>query len=214
MTIFPPLHHTHQENLVKKPLENPSVWNGGPNLTTRPDCMRRWRPKAPCLSIWGVLEPIGGGQYAVKVLVDTGAEVNLIRKGLLPSENLQDMTRPLVLTAANAGPLAGGDKSTQGLLYLRGVEVDTGKPQGLKFPIQLIEADISADVIVSYGWLAQQNFLINPRRHGVCHQDTHGKIRINCIQKVRVGAICTEPVPQMSPEIFTVVCSRKPLHSA
>ena len=171
----------------------------------RPDCLRRWRPKAPCLAVWGALEPEGGGQFAVKVLIDTGADVNLVRVGLLPPENLRDMTRPLTLTAANAGRMAGGDKCTQGLLHLRGVEVDTGRDQGLKCPIHLVEADITVDAILSYGWLAQHNFLVNPRRHGICHQDTQGMIWIDGIQKVRAAVICAEPIPQPSPSIRMII---------
>ena len=151
---------------------------------------------------------MGGGQFAVKVLVDTGAEVNLVRRGLLPTENLRNMVRPLTLTAANAGHLAGGDKCTHGLLHLRGMIVDTGRPQGLKCPIQLIEADITVDLILSYGWLAQHNFLVNPRRHGICHQDHQGMVWIEGIQKVRAAAICAEPTPTPSALISVILIGK------
>ena len=129
----------------------------------------------------------------MRILIDTGAEINLIRRGVALAACFGNMTRPITLTAANAGRLAGGDRCVEGVLHLRAVEVDTGKPQGLKCPIRLVEADITIDAILSYGWLAEHNFLVNPRRHGICNQHPEGMIWLEGIKKVRAAAIFAEP---------------------
>ena len=71
---------------------------------------------------------IGGHIFDLQFLVDTGAEVNVLRAGLVPDHLLSRLEKPYRLTAANQQVLSGGDKSANVILCLSGTEVDTQTP--------------------------------------------------------------------------------------
>ena len=55
-------------------------------------------------------------------------------------------------------------------LCLNGMEVDTQRPFSLKLPTSFLVAELGRmDAIVSYDWLTQNDFMVNGRRHGICH---------------------------------------------
>ena len=63
------------------------------------------------------------------------------------------------------------------VLHIEGVEVDTGKPQGLKIPTTLLQADLGRiQAILSYDWLATNGFLVNGQRHGLCQITREGEV--------------------------------------
>ena len=66
-----------------------------------------------------------GHQQELTVLVDTGAEVNLIRKGILAEGELQPVAKPLRFTTASSDRLEGGKRKVQGTLRLQGKDPDT-----------------------------------------------------------------------------------------
>ena len=174
--------------------------------------VHKFQAKAPCLVIWGSLDVGIGEQIPLRILIDTGAEINLIRRNLLSPEYLQPLDKPITLTAANAGQLAGGDQKAEGVLHFRGIEVDTGRKQELRCTVSMVEADITIDAILSYGWMAEHNFLVNPRRHGICHQDESGMVWVEGIRKVRAAAIFAEPAGAIS-MVHTNVTDEKCTHS-
>ena len=51
-----------------------------------------------------------GRVQPLQILVDTGAETNLIRKGLIPASEFVPAKRPLCLTTANGQRLRGGER--------------------------------------------------------------------------------------------------------
>ena len=51
-----------------------------------------------------------GDDYLIKILIDTGAEENLVRKGFFPDEYFYSPARPLSFVTANGQPLSGGKK--------------------------------------------------------------------------------------------------------
>jgi len=56
-------------------------------------------------------------------------------------------------------------------MLLKGMDVDTGKPQQLKIPTTFLLAEVGhLDALVSYEWVSKHNFLVNGRRHGICYQ--------------------------------------------
>ena len=113
---------------------------------------------------------IEGHEFDLRFLVDTGAEVNVIKAGLIPDRLLTRLDRPWKLTAANQQRLSGGDKAARVVLRLDGTEVDTQRPFSLKVPTTFLVAELGKlDAIVSYDWITQNDFLINGRRHGMCH---------------------------------------------
>ena len=92
----------------------------------------------------------------VKVLVDTGAEVCLVRRGLVRSEDLAPAKKPRTLVAANGQRLPGGDLELQAELQFDAIEWDTKKSISLTAPTSFYEAETAEDIIVSYRWLAER----------------------------------------------------------
>ena len=99
-------------------------------------------------------------------LLDTGAEVSLIRKGLLPEHAFREATHPMQLVAANNDPVVGGDREVELAIHFFGVEEGTGAKRRLEMPTTLYEAVIEEDVILSYRWMGERAIQVKPRRHG------------------------------------------------
>ena len=126
---------------------------------------------------------IGQTKFVVKALVDTGAEINVIRKGLIPLDHTHTNHRPISMTAADAAPLTGGKTGVSGTAVLGGNEIDTKVWIEIHCPIHFYEAKISAEAILSYSWLANQNLLVNPRRHGLFYHDQGMSVFMPGIEK-------------------------------
>ena len=115
-----------------------------------------------------------GEEITFQALVDTGAEINVINPNLIPIEQTDLLQKPWNLTAANQQPIPGGDRQAHVIIRLKGVDVDTGRPQDLKIPTTFLLADVGPlQAIVSYEWVSRHNFLVNGRRHGMCYQGDH-----------------------------------------
>ena len=63
----------------------------------------------------------------LRILVDTGAEINLIRNGIVGSPYLSAVKRPLRIAAANQATMYGGEYEVHCMIALTGMEVDTGE---------------------------------------------------------------------------------------
>ena len=72
------------------------------------------------LDLW-----VGDTKFVINALIDTGAEINVIRKGLIPPELTHQNVRPITLTAADANPLTGGKMGVSGTAVLGGAEIDS-----------------------------------------------------------------------------------------
>jgi hypothetical protein len=57
---------------------------------------------------------VEGKTFSIRALIDTGAEVNIIKRGIIPQEYLQKDSNPLVLRGANETKLKGGDLCIRG----------------------------------------------------------------------------------------------------
>ncbi len=64
----------------------------------------------------------------MKALVETGAEVNVIRRGMVPSEFLILNDMPITLSGADYTMLNVGKMGAEGTAVLEGVEIDTKSP--------------------------------------------------------------------------------------
>ena len=106
-------------------------------------------------------------QKVVSILIDTGAEVSLVKKDLFPASCLQRAAKPVRLTTANASNMSGGQQEALLTLEFDAVDKTSGSKVTISTPCLLYEADIAQDVIVSYAWLAVRNFDVCPNRHGV-----------------------------------------------
>ncbi len=61
--------------------------------------------------------------FPVRALVDTGAEVNIIRKGVIPENFLQKDSHPLTLRGANETKIKGGNLCIRGTCTMEGKAV-------------------------------------------------------------------------------------------
>ena len=102
-----------------------------------------------------------GKATTLKVLIDTGCEVNLVREGVLPREEFGLANRRLNLTTANSQPMRGGDKiiSTK-LIFTRNM-ADLGKGD-FGIDTDFYEADINVDAILGCPWTKRNRLGIFP----------------------------------------------------
>ena len=94
--------------------------------------------------------------------IDTGAQVNLVKKGLISEGLMQLAAERLCLRTANGQGLDGGEKSLEVQLgfqpYLQGEPVSTLD----WLPATFFEADIHVDAIISHPWLKQHRLGVFP----------------------------------------------------
>jgi hypothetical protein len=106
-------------------------------------------------------------QVVVQVLIDTGAEVDLIRPGLIPKSMFRPASKRLVLRAANGMVLRGGSHTVELDLACKGYRVHDGEPQLLEFPTVLFEANIESDILLSFKWCRQFELDIRCGQYGL-----------------------------------------------
>jgi len=82
-----------------------------------------------------------------KALVDIGAQVNLIRRGVVPGGYLKRSKNQVRLVAANSEVIAGGDRSVALQVGLKGESVWSGEWTTLHFPGEFYEAEIDLDMM-------------------------------------------------------------------
>ncbi len=100
---------------------------------------------------------------------------------ILPQEYLQKDSNPLVLRMANETKLKGGDQCIRDLGMVEGKTISGQQAVGVQCSIHTYEAEIAVQAILSYKWLADQNFMVHPRRHGLYFQDEHLEIFVPVI---------------------------------
>ena len=103
----------------------------------------------------------------IKALIDTGAEANLIKKGLIHARFLRPARNPLVLVTANGCRMEGGTKEVVLRLCLNSTKEN---PNGKKVwcsKVSFYEGDIQLDAILSHPWLAQERLGVFPHLEGL-----------------------------------------------
>ena len=103
--------------------------------------------------------------YRVRALIDTGAEVSLVRKGLVGEQFLHPARIPLRILGANNRRVEGGTLEVTELLEFDTTEHGSHDPIRYAFQLTLHEADIAEDIILSYAWLANAKLGLSPWRH-------------------------------------------------
>ena len=146
-------------------------------VTVQSVCVRpwQWSPRPPFRI--GRVEHRGGATQLlmrvevdldgdvrhIRVLVDTGAQVNLIRHDIPPAYMMRPAQRPLSLSTVSGEPLPGGQREVELPMRFAAMEenrvpVDGGWTTSARF----YDAEISCDAILGYGWLAEQRLNILP----------------------------------------------------
>jgi hypothetical protein len=91
-----------------------------------------------------------GQKRFLRMLVDTGAQVNIIRKGLIGPENFENAKKPLTLITANGQVMDGGRRVVSMKLKFRQTsDIEEVEPE-LTLTGTFFEADVGIDGILSY----------------------------------------------------------------
>ena len=122
--------------------------------------------KIPVLVTWG-----DGTSQNMEALVDTGAEVNLVNPKLINSQLFTPSSRPVRLGVANSHLLQGGSREVNMDITFTAIQFDTAKQVAVVLPCTAYDGEVTCDLILSYGWLAEHHILVNPRRHGLMLPD-------------------------------------------
>ena len=145
------------------------------------------------------VELTNGSRKLIKVLVDTGAEANLVKRGVIPSDLTYPARKVLQLVAANGQPIQGGGRTASMKLGFT-QEVD-GRLLGeeLDFDVQFWEADIEVDAILSYPWMCQNRIGIFPHHRALARDRPvftllygRGSKRVRAIMKEQGEETCRE----------------------
>jgi len=123
---------------------------------------RRKHLRIDCLLRIGESEPV-----QIRALVDTGAEVSLIRQGVLPRNFFYTSANPIRIVGPDDQRVQGGVLEVAGQIEMQAFDASDNKRIMIGFPVELKEANISEEVILSYEWLTQFKIDITPWRHGL-----------------------------------------------
>ncbi len=93
---------------------------------------------------------VDGRTYPLIALVDTGAEVNIIRTGIIPHQSLQHDSHPLTLKGADDACLKGGNLCVIGVGELVGHDIESQRNVHVQCAIHMYEANITVQAIISY----------------------------------------------------------------
>ena len=116
-----------------------------------------------------------GSTRKMKVLIDTGAQVNLVKTGLVP---MREARRPVSFETADGSPMNGGEELTrlQLRLYNRDGLADADRMMDLTD--DFFNADIQYDLILSYPTLSEHRMGVLPHRNALIHEDEEGGGRL------------------------------------
>lgn len=117
------------------------------------------------------------GQFlSLNVLIDTGAEINIIRRGLVSPDCFQLAQVPVRFLTASGAVLEGGQYDVGCTLKLDGRTTDTKLPGCANFSTTFYEADIKIDAILSLKWLSTYNVDVRSLQHGIMINSTQPAI--------------------------------------
>ena len=103
-----------------------------------------------------------GQERELKILIDTGAQANLIRTGLVSNLLMTPAPEPISLRTANGQKMEGGSRNVNLTLGFRRVVHGAYDPELASFPATFFDADIYIDAILSYPWLVSQGLGVFP----------------------------------------------------
>ena len=143
----------------------------------------------------------GGHVNVVKALIDTGAEVNIIKRGIFEPLCFQPARKRLSLVTADGTVMEGGKQEVQVEIRLR---LDQGGRSHWQATTFFYEADIGVDAIIGYPWLAANRLSVLSHAH--CLEWTNNKGRrfrirdyapLRAVRTVSENKIEEESVPEM-----------------
>ena len=109
-----------------------------------------------------------GTSKKMKVLVDTGAQINLIKSGLIP---MREAGRPVAFKTADDSPMNGGKELTKLRVKLHKWGVRGDSSQTFELVDDFYNADIQYDLILSYPTLADHKMGVLPHRNALIMEE-------------------------------------------
>ena len=103
-----------------------------------------------------------GVEKVISALVDTVAQANLIREGIVPTHLTTLTQRPLELVAANGQIISGGDRETELKIFFSKTDLDGKGHEKRDFCANFHVASIGVDAILSYPWLKEHKIGVFP----------------------------------------------------
>ena len=132
------------------------------SLTSGGDKKPKWLPKYLVLTIQATRN---GYTKKLRVLVDTGATINIIKTGIWPSHHIVRAYQPKMLTNANGGHLSGGSSGTVLSLEIPMLTWGEKKLETKSLKGFFYEADIACDAIISYDLLTKHKLGVVPHKN-------------------------------------------------
>jgi hypothetical protein len=110
-------------------------------------------------------------QKIFKILIDTGAEVNLVKQSAIPQHFFKISPKPLRLITASGDEMFGGKREVELLLVFD--QFWNGIPMCESFEGRgaFYEAKIDVDAILSYRWLYDNQLGVFPHLHALAKND-------------------------------------------
>ena len=108
-----------------------------------------------------------GVEQGILALVDTGAEINLLRRGLVSDKYFEKSLKPKRFVTANKEVMDGGLVDMGCVVLIPGVYVDTGVHGVVELPAVFYDAHIGVDALLSYEWLQRSDIEVKCRKHGL-----------------------------------------------
>ena len=108
-----------------------------------------------------------GRRRILKVLVDTGAEANLIKTGIIPPHLIQAAMERLSFVAANGLKIPGGEREVDLNLAFRQRVNDQDSVHKLWRTAKFYEAQIRVDAILSFPWMTQNKIGVFPHHNAL-----------------------------------------------
>ena len=108
-----------------------------------------------------------GSMQEIEALIDTGTQVNLLRRGLVPKGFFGPSLFPKRFTTASKKIMEGGLTDLHCSMLMWGVDVDTCERALVERPVIFYDADLGTEALISYEWLQKNNVDVCCRRHGL-----------------------------------------------
>ena len=121
----------------------------------------------------------GGFTTTMNALIDTGSDINLIKRGLVPTSHLSPPGRQICILAANNMTFGGDHHQFKGWITVQGRPIPSHLQDTTNIPLTAYDADIDVDAILSYGWLATHGINVLPKDHGLDIPIPHGTLRVH-----------------------------------
>ena len=110
-------------------------------------------------------------EQVFKILIDTGAQVNLIRKDMIPDWMFTDAPEKLNLRTVSGQKLPGGERQVDLMLGFRQVMQGETMPDLRWEPATFYEADIRVDAILSHPWMVETKIGVFPHLRAMAVSD-------------------------------------------